>query len=434
MKKIYLITFILFFIKLNAQNKFHKVDSLLNYLQKNDKFMGSLSIKEGNNFVFSKSYGYSNLIDKTKSTVTTQYKIGSVTKIFTSILILQLIEENKLKLDTKISKYFPKIDNANEISIENLLHHRSGIKDYINQDTLTSSELASENIKGVIISKIENYKALNLPNTKFEYSNSNYYLLGNIIEQITQKSYAENVEKRISNKLKLLNTFYPYEPEKQKNISKSYTFKEKKWLEVNASKPDVVFSAGGIVSTTQDLTTLMNALFEGKLIKSKSLEQMTLLKDGYGKALMQFPFGERKFYGHTGTIEGFKSVVGYYPPEKLSISLIINGENFNQNEIMIGLLSIYYKLPFIFPSFIELDFNKLSKYYGEYTSKDTSLKINIFEKNGEFLAQATGQNSFPLTQVEETSFVFQQAKVEIEFKENSFILKQGNTKLIFNKN
>ncbi len=95
------------------------------------------------------------------------------------------------------------------------------------------------------------------------------------------------------------------------------------------------FAAGGITSNANDLTAFMRGLFNGKLLKQpSSLDEMTKLNQSYGIGLVTFPFGERKFFGHTGGIEGYKSVVGYYPTEKMGISLIVNGDNFNRNDII----------------------------------------------------------------------------------------------------
>jgi len=434
MKKILLLFVLAFSTSLVAQNRYHKIDSLLNYLNKNEKFMGSLSIREGDKVVFSKGYGFADADQKVKADNTTKYKVGSITKIFTAVMTMQLIEEKKLRLETKLTKFFPKLENADKISIEDLLHHRSGIKDYINQDSLTQEELDSPNLKQTIINKIVNYKSIAEPNTKFEYSNSNYYLLGSIIETITKKSYAENIENRIVKKIGLQNTYYPTE---QVNISKkesfSYLFDGAKWQKYEEWKNDIAYAAGAVISTPNDLTAFLYELFEGKLVKKSSLESMKELKDSYGKALMQMPFGERKFYGHTGGIESFRSVVGYYPSEKVGISLIVNGDNFNRNDIMIGILSMYYKMPFPFPSFEKINPEKIKAISGVYSSKDIPLKITIFEKDGELLAQATGQSSFPLTQKNENTFVFQAARIEIEFGENSFILHQGGQKVNFIK-
>ena len=156
-------------------------------------------------------------------------------------------------------------------------------------------------------------------------------------------------------------------------------------------------------------------------------------KEGYGKALIQIPFGERRFYGHGGKIEGFSSTIGYYPAEKLSFSLISNGNNYAENDIIIGILSIYYKLPFPFPQFIKMNAAELAKFTGVYASKEMPIKITINAKNGELTAQATGQSSFPLTFKEGNTFVFVPGGIEIEFKENTLQLKQGGREFDFTK-
>ncbi|VXB18239.1 D-alanyl-D-alanine carboxypeptidase [Flavobacterium sp. 9AF] len=435
MKKI---VFLFLFINVSTfaqiQPRLQRIDSLLHYLESNNKFMGSLAIREGENIVFSKAYGYRNQEIKEKVDSNTKYKIGSISKTFTAIIIMQLIEEKKLKLETPLATFFPKVKNAEKITISQLLHQRTGIPDYINQDSLTKEELTAPDIKEAIYTKIENYDSLFEPDSKFQYSNSNYYLLGGIIEKVTKKSYRENIEKRICHKIGLKNTYYPTEKVQTNfNESYSYIFKDNQWKKVEEWDFDTAFAAGALISTPNDLTLLMEALFQGKLVKKTSLEAMITIKEGYGKALFQFPFGERRFYGHSGGIESFRSNVGYYPTEKLGISLIVNGDNYNINDIMIGILSIYYKIPYPFPSFEKINQTLINKYSGTYASKDIPLKITIFEKEGELLAQATGQGSFPLTLKDEKTFIFAQAGIEIIFSENTLELHQGGGKFNFTK-
>ena len=434
MKKVFLIAFINFTITSIAQERFQRIDSLLTYLNENNKFMGSLSLREGNNIVFTKAYGFADVKNKLTANEHTKYKIGSITKTFTAAIIMQLIEEKKLRLESKLTKFFPKVQNADKISISDLLHHRSGVLDFINQDTLSVEDFKSDNLKDVIYNKINNYESIFEPNSQFLYSNSNYYLLGGIIEKLTNQSYAQNVQKRIVDKIGLENTYYPTNKvDTSKKESYSYLFNGTEWEKVDEWGNDVAFAAGGIISTPDDLTKFIYDLFKGKIVKPSSLEIMKDLKDGYGAALMQFPFGERRFYGHTGGIENFRAVVGYYPKDDLSISLIVNGDNFNRNDIIIGILSIYYKMPFPFPNFDVIDSKLLSKYVGNYASKEIPLKINISVKDGALIAQATGQSSFPLTATSETDFVFQQAGIEIIFGENKFVLKQGGQKFNYTK-
>ncbi len=414
--------------------RFLRLDSLMNYLYEKDKFMGDITIREGENIVFSKAYSKIDANLKVNANVDTKYKIGSISKTFTAIMILQLVDEKKLTLPTKLNRFFPKIDNAELISIEDLLHHRSGIKDYLNQDSITEKDLAQADIKKTILKKIEDYEAIFEPNAQALYSNSNYFLLGAVIEKITKLSYAENLQKRIVSKIGLKNTYYPTKnANATNNESVSFTFDGKKWESSEEWPIDVAFAAGQIVSNTKDLTLLLQNLFDGKLLKPASFEEMKKIKDGYGKGLVQFPFGERKFFGHNGRIENFTSMMGYYPKEKLGVSLIVNGDNYNTNDIMIGLLSIYYKMPYVFPVFIAIDESKVEPFIGTYASKDIPLKLNITFKDGNLMAQATGQPSFPLSPKSEKEFVFPAAGIEIIFEENAFILKQAGQKFKFIK-
>ena len=438
-----------------AQDKFTRIDSLLNYLNENNKFMGSLTIREGENVVFNKAYGFADVEKNIKANRLTRYKIGSISKTFTAVMVMQLIEEKKLTLQTKLNRFYPKIANAEKISIYDLLHHRTGIVDFVNQDSTFHKVIDQKHSKEAILKVISSYKSIFEPGSKYEYSNSNYFILGCIIETLTKKSYAENLQNRVvkkvglgtieektemtdkgavTNKVFIPTTYYKEEATNTENKeSFSYYFDGENWAKSYENHNSIAFSSGGLTSTPADLTKFIYALFDGKLVKPTSLDQMKEIKEGYGMALIQFPFGERRFYGHGGRIENFSSMLGYYPTEKLSFSLISNGDNYVQNDIIIGILSIYYKMPFPFPKFMKMDKAELAKFTGTYASKDIPLKITIAEKNGELSAQATGQGAFPLTFKEETTFVFAAAGIEMVFGDNSFILNQGGTKFNFTK-
>ena len=436
MKKSLSILFLFLSLSTFAQEiRFARIDSLLNYLYENDQFMGSLCIRLGDEVVFKQAYGFSEATKGVRANGATKYKIGSISKTFTATMIMQLVEEKKILLSTKLNRFFPKVDQSDKITIEHLLYQRTGIKDYANADATLTDVLGKPNSKELILKKIENYSSMFEPDTKHEYSNSNYFILGLIIEKVTKKSFGENLKIRISDKLELKNTYYTNEKtDVTKRESYSYIFSGENWEKIDEWNNDIAFASGGIISTPEDLTKFIRALFKGNLVTPASLELMKTLKDTYGMALIRFPFGERKFYGHNGKIEGFGSTMGYYEKDDLSISLIVNGENYSQNDIMIGILSIYYKLPYPFPNFKKLDAELIQKYSGTFASKDIPLKITVFEKEGNLLAQATGQPSFPLTFSKDDVFVFAPAGIEMEFTSStSFILKQGGQKFNFTK-
>lgn len=432
-KTLFLFAFLLS-LTISAQEnaRFKKIDSLLSYLNHNNRFMGQISIREGDEVVFEKAYGLPNSKEE-QPNKNTKYKIGSITKTFTAVMVMQLTEEKRLKLDDKLSKFYPKIPNADKITINDLLRHRSGIPDYVNADTTTSMKATIS--KKEMLAKIANYKPIFEPNSKAEYSNSNYYLLGCIIEYVTKTTYKINLKNRIVDKLKLKNTYIVDKTDAKRNEVVSYIYKDEKWEAIPEWDMSLPFSAGAITSTANDLTFFLRAIFSGKLLKPSSVDEMTQLKESYGIGLVTFPFGERKFFGHTGGIEGFKSVAGYYPAEKMGISLIVNGDNFNRNDIMIGVLSIYYKMPFTFPNLKSFKVNEtvLKSYEGTYASKEIPLKINIKADKGQIIAQATGQGAFPLNAISENEFVFDPAGISMTFGDKTMLLKQGGVDIKFVK-
>jgi len=433
MKKTLFLFVFLLSLTISAQEstRFRKIDSLLTYLNANNRFMGQLSIREGDNVVFSRAYGIPG--SKQQPDGYTKYKIGSITKTFTAVMVMQLVEEKRLKLDDKLKKFYPQIPNADKITINDLLRHRTGIPDYVNADS--TANMTQTIGKKDMLAKIAAYQPVFEPNSKAEYSNSNYYLLGCIIEDITKTPYKTNLKNRIVDKLKLRNTYMVDKTDTERNEVVSYIYNGEQWEAIPEWDMSLPFAAGAISSTANDLTDFMRAIFSGKLLKPSSVDEMTQLRESYGIGLVTFPFGERKFFGHTGGIEGFKSVVGYYPAEKLGISLIANGDNFNRNDIMIGILSIYYKMPFAFPNLTTFKVNEtvLKSYEGMYSSKEIPLKINIKADKGQLIAQATGQGSFPLSPISETEFIFDPAGVKMTFGPKTMLLTQGGMEIKFAK-
>jgi len=435
MKKLFIIiaTEVTLTLYAPANTRFRKIDSLLSYLNHNNRFMGQVSIREADDVVFEKAYGLPNAKTEAQPNKNTKYKIGSITKTFTAVMVMQLVEEKKLKLDDKLKKFYPEIPNANKITINDLLRHRSGIVDYVNADSTVN--MTAKVSKKDMLAKIAAYKPAFEPNSKAEYSNSNYYLLGCIIEDITKTPYKTNLKTRIIDKLKLKNTYMVDNVDPKRNEVISYVYKNEKWESIPEWDMSLPFSAGAITSTANDLTTFLRGIFSGKLLNPTSVDEMTQLKESYGIGLVTFPFGERKFFGHTGGIEGFKSVAGYYPTEKMGISLIVNGDNFNRNDIMIGILSIYYKMPFTFPNLktVKVDEKILKSYEGTYSSKEIPMKINIKADKGQIIAQATGQGAFPLNAISNNEFVFDPAGVNMTFGEKTMLLKQGGVEIKFVK-
>ena len=430
------ILFVLFSVTSFAQEqKFLALDSLFQILDENNRFMGSLSISENGKIIYSKTIGKADLASGKSSDNLTKYRIGSISKMFTACLIFQAIEENKLSLKQNINRFFPKITGAKEISIGNLLNHRSGIHNYTNDTSYFNYYTASKSQKEmleIIQASGSDFK----PNSKAEYSNSNYILLSFILEKIYKKSYEEILDIKIIQPQVLKNTYFGKKLELAKNECASYLFSGK-WELENETHSSVSLGAGGIVSTTEDLLFFISNLFDGKIIQASSLEQMTKLEDGFGMGVFSVPFYDKKGFGHTGGIDGFSSFLYIFPEEKISIALTSNGSRFNNNDIGIAALSACFNLPLQLPSFsaIELSAEDLNKYLGSYANPEIPIKISITKDSLSLIAQATGQPSFTLETIGKDSFEFSPAGVEIQFipEKNLLILKQGGGEFSFKR-
>jgi len=428
--------FVLFSATSFAQEqKFLTLDSLFQILDVNNRFMGSLSISENGKVTYSKTIGKADLASGKSSDKLTKYRIGSISKMFTACLIFQAIEENKLSLTQNINRFFPKITSAKEISIGNLLNHRSGIHNFTNDTSYFNYYTASKSQKEmleIIQASGSDFKS----NSKAEYSNSNYILLSFILEKIYKKSYEELLDIKIIQPQGLKNTYFGKKLELAKNECASYRFSGK-WELEKETNSSVSIGAGGIVSTTEDLLFFISNLFAGKIINTASLEQMTKLEDGYGMGIFPVPFYDKNGFGHTGGIDGFSSFLYIFPEEKISIALTSNGSRFNNNDIAIAALSDCFDKPFTLPSFyaVELTSADLDKYLGSYANPEIPIKISITKDFLSLIAQATGQPSFTLELIGKDSFEFSPAGVEIQFipQKNLLILKQGGGEFSFKR-
>ena len=262
--------FILYVSSSFAQDrKFSTLDSLFNLLEINDRFMGTLSISENSKIIYSKSIGKDDVASGKLSNNLTKYRIGSISKMFTACLIFQAIEENKISLKQAINPYFPKITNAKKITIGNLLNHHSGIHNYTNDTSYLNYYTTSKSQKEML-EIIQEGGSDFKPNSRAEYSNSNYVLLTYILEKIYKKSYEELLLAKIIQPVGIKNTYFgsKLSPEKKECYSYRYSGKWELEKETNSS---VSLGAGGIVSTTEDLLIFITNLFEGKIITAANL-------------------------------------------------------------------------------------------------------------------------------------------------------------------
>ncbi len=412
-----------------------KLDNYFNALEQNNKFMGSVAVSKNGDIIYTKSIGLADVENNVKATENSKYRIGSISKSFTTVMILKAVEQKKLDLNLTIDKWFPTVKNAKKITVKHLLAHRSGIhnftddKDYLTWNTQPKTE------KEMIEIIAKGGSDFN-PDSKAEYSNSNFVLLTYILEKTFTKSYSDLLQDFIVKPIGLKNTYVFGKINPSNNECKSYSFGVS-WKTETETDFTVPLGAGAIISTPSDLTKFSDALFSGKLLTNESLEIMKTIKDGYGIGLFQIPFYKSVGYGHSGGIDGFSSIYSYFTDDKISYALISNGTNINNNDISIVVLSAIYNKPYEIPVFttFTLTSNDLDKYLGVYASKQIPLKITITKKGNTLIAQGTEQQALPLEATDKDKFKFDQvgAKFEFNTSEKTMILFQGGGQIKFTR-
>lgn len=413
-----------------------KIDQFLEYIAQNNQGIGSVSIFRNGTEVYNRSFGQSQLKNVMYDDHT-KYQIGSISKLMTAVMLFQLIESKKLNLNDQLSKFYPDIPNAKKITIANMLNHTSGLGDYVGK-SLENNWLFDQPVGDhAIIAEIKKQGVSFQPGEKTEYSNSAYYLLSRILEKSYQKPYNIILKENILDKARMIHTFSVLD--NPNTPFKSYQYEGNNWKEVKDFNFHNCIGLGDIVSTTEDLNIFMNALFNHQLIKKETLAMMMPKKDEkfFGKGLMKIPFYNIISYGHGGDTAGTHSVTTYEPIDKLSLAITINGENFAHNDLYISVLKTIYGQDYQYPEFSskKISATELEQYSGDYSSKDAPLDLKILVKEGTLFAQGKGQPEFPLEYVDQNTFKFDTAGIQITFfpEKQQVQLAQGGSTYLFDK-
>lgn len=430
-----------------------KMDQLFDALESSDRMMGSVTLTKDGKVIYQRFLGYREIPDKgkAKADAETIYRIGSITKVFTAVMIWQLIEEKKLTLETPLSRFFPNIPNADKITVAHLLSHTSGLHDYsegVSYDPADASAwIYRPQTTAGLVARIAALKPDFAPGERRRYSNTNYTLLGYIIEAVTRSTYGKQLDKRIAGKLGLKRTRYDGKIEARGNEAYSYVYNEGKWNKNPGQELSVAGGAGGIVSTTREMAKFINALSAYKLISRNSLDKMTTpfdakLPDSHlGIAQFTLRGIDKKAISKQGGIDAFTSDIVYVPEDRFAFALAINGNNYPKSKIFWSVMDIYYNRPVDIPSFkaITLPADALARFEGTFDLKGTGIKI-VIKKSGTGLSgQATGQDAFSLEAISGTSFTNSPSGIIVEFRTDqdgavqSFTLYQGRSVSVWEK-
>jgi CubicO group peptidase (beta-lactamase class C family) len=341
-----------------AQDKASKIDEVMNKLVENHQFNGSVLVAENGKVILKNGYGFANMDWEISNTVDTKFRIGSITKQFVAMQVMQLVQDGKVTLDGKLTDYIPEYrkDTGEKITIHHLLTHTSGIPSYTGLPSFWSDSTRNPY---EIDYMIENFHSGDLefePGAEYRYNNTGYFLLAVIIERITGKSFEENLQERILKPLNMTNSGVDRNLEildkrasGYMNILSGYV-NEPYFYMVNA------LGAGDMYSTVEDLYLWDRALHDNKVLSEKNKNIMfTPFLNGYayGWGVYYFKLAEStdsvKVISHSGGINGFNTRIHRLVDDNHVIILLNNTGSTNLGGMCATITNILYDKPYSLP-------------------------------------------------------------------------------------
>lgn len=395
-----------------------KAEEYMQAATKLDRFSGAVLIATNGRTLFSGGYNLADREWNIPNARDTKFRIGSMTKQFTSLAVMMLQERGKLDIHDPICKYVSDCPGAwQPITIHHLLSHTSGIPDYVDfpdfHKTQTQPATGQE-----LIDRFKDKPLLFKPGEKYEYSNSGYIVLGFIVEKTSGKTYAQFLQENIFAPLGMKDSGYDSNTAIIPHRAMGYVQHGKSYENADYIDMTVPFAAGGLYSTVEDLLRWDQALYSEKLVSRKSLDAMfTPYKEivGYGWAISSL--FNRTMIHHNGGIDGFRSNIARFPSEKLLVVVLGNSEAVNADAITRDLAAIAlgekYELPHAQRA-IELPPAVLDAYVGEYQIT-TDITLTLTRDGDRLHGQISGPDPLSFEVFPEDEAHFFSAAPELQF-------------------
>ena len=436
-------TFLLSTLLIAQDSTSQKLNELITAYANSGKFNGAALVAQHGNILLQKGYGIKNADAKSTNGPNTMFQIASVTKQFTSTVILKLVELNKIALTDKLSKYYPGFPNGDSISIENLLMHTSGLRNFTEEDTAII-----ETNEQRMVPYLKTLKPDFAPGTDWHYSNSGYVMLGFIIQKVSGMSYWQAIHTYIFSPLNMDSSGFDFTHLISSEKAIGYdvltdTLKQRSTI----TDSTVPFGAGAIYSTVNNMYKWHLGLQSNKIINKdlmdKAYRPSAIHHYGYGWQIDSV-YG-KKMVSHSGAISGFGSNFARIPEDDICIVLLSNksGSTFDVMSITNKLLAVLYHQPYTIPVKripVAIKEAILKKYVGTYEIAELHLIITIAIDNGLLVAQPVrGSQPGPtsvLRAMDEKHFYDQrEEEIELTFTSDSTgkingltILQMGMTK------
>lgn len=338
----------------SAQDKAAKIDAIVQQYVANRQFNGTVLVAEHGKVIVKKGYGMANMEWNIPNTPDTKFRLGSITKQFTSMLIMQLVENGKLKLDGKVTDYLPNYPKAtgDKVTIHHLLTHTSGIPSYTGFPKFFENMSRDPYTPDAFVKQFSELPLEFEPGTKYAYDNSGYFLLGVVIEKVTGKPYAQVLQEQILTPLGLQDTGYDLASPIIPKRAAGYEQQGERYVNAPYLDMSIPYAAGSMYSTVEDLYRWDQALYTDKLLSAKGKETMyTPFLNHYAYAwnVGKLKVGQLSdsllLIEHTGGINGFNTIISRVPKDKQLVVLLNNTGGAPLGSIRRNILNILYDQP-----------------------------------------------------------------------------------------
>ena len=336
-----------------------RIDEYLTRAHKIGQFNGAALVAENGKVIYKKGLGLANMEWNVPNETDTKFRLASITKQFTAALILQLVEQGKLKLNGKLSDYLPdyRRDVGDKVTIHHLLTHTSGIPSYTSLPKFFEENSRDPYTVAEFVKKYASGDLEFEPGAKFRYNNSGYFLLGAIIEKIHGKPYEQVIRENIFDPLGMKNSGYDRHDAILSKRASGYRKTRTGYVNAPYLDMSIPYAAGSLYSTVEDLYLWDQALYGDKIVSAKSRELMYkpfLDNYAYGWGIAKVKLGQSNetvnSVSHTGGIHGFNTILVRYPDQKNLIVLLDNtSQGANLDRMNRDLTNILYNQPFEMP-------------------------------------------------------------------------------------
>lgn len=395
-----------------------RMEQVIQSFVERKQFMGAVLVARRDEVLLDKGYGFADVELNVQVSPNTKFRLGSITKQFTAALVLMLQERGKLNVNDPIKKYMPDAPAAwDKVTIFNLLTHTSGIPTFTGFPDYPSLEPFATTPEQ-LVARFRDKPLDFQPGEQWKYSNSGYVLLGYLIEKISGKSYSRFMDEEIFKPLGMTNSGYDSNSTIILNRASGYTSSSGGLVNAGYINMTVPFSAGGLYSTTEDLLRWEQRLFGGKLLSAASLTEMTTpFKNEYAFGLAVHDVDGHRVIDHEGGIEGFNTVLAYYPENSLIVIVLgnVNGTGPNQIARYLGTLAQGGNVTL--PSErreVSIDPKMFDRYVGSYQLEPDFI-LTITRDGKHFMTQATGQNQVEIFPASEHDFFAKVIDAQITF-------------------